>query len=419
MPAETELKMGLYEREIELRKQTEERHQKSIRQVVHDTIDEIRKAAGWKKISYNQVAKKNNISAQARALFLYALRSNENILTRQAAVAGGKNKDTSTAALEYKYVSKEEKEAAGLDCVFARRIGAEEKEAIGAALKEHDIKRSLVDVLGVIEYLIAQGGKDHWIACDTIQMVTTVGAPIKTIFETLDDLEKAQLLVRTERYLSDHARKRPICTITLTKEIYEKRRAEAENPDDIMIYKRPPKKYRIAKVGSDVKQITTEKERKQQSETLRGSEQSDASDLFNRINEAVKDVVDELVAERTKEKDNEIEQLRERLEALEKERAKDSMRFELMEKSVEQQKARSAGWLRFHNGFIANMQNQLTIGTGRLSTLIDEMTKLQAYQLKDPDLMNQYRGRGIEILTDIGRRIAEYKTEGYAPDLKK
>ena len=73
---------------------------------MHDTIDEIRKAAGWKKISYNQVAKKNNISAQARALFLYALRSNENILTRQAAVAGGKNKATSTAPLEYKYVSK-------------------------------------------------------------------------------------------------------------------------------------------------------------------------------------------------------------------------------------------------------------------------------------------------------------------------
>lgn len=395
--------LGLAEHEIQSRENVIEKHFEGIKELAAKVVDEIKEADGWKKISFTSLQKKNKILPSQRSTLIYALQQNENIINR---IMGGLPDvpASSTLPLEYKYVDKEEKENLKVNGIYLRNIQGETKENLDKFFKDKTLKNKLVDILIVIDYLISRGAKDGWIKLDVLRAISLIGMKLSTMFNVFEELQELGLLVAAKKEIKQKVSY--VYVLTKDEEDYQNRKKEAENPDEITVYEPPIKKRNRKKKAPIAEAVKQVEEMPSQVPMLTG----DIPRAFHQTSTALLQYLKE--TEEKAEKQGDI------IEGLVRENEGLKSRNDAQSKLVSKYKKQADSLSNFNDGYITNAQAVMTIMSGRFMSLIDEFTRLHNYQLRDTVVVDKYRGRVIEILSDTVSQIMNYKREETPPEIR-
>ena len=399
----------LNEREIQSRKNINEKHLMSLRVPLDETVKELEVHGDWKVLPYNEIQKKYNIVPVERSIFLQELQRHKNVIVQPSQILRTKDgRVTQTTPLEYKYVSEDTKEELGLYGVFYRRVS--EQEELVDFLKDKKLKNNLADTLGILDYLYSKEADKGWIAIEAIKMIAETGISLDRAAASMDELEKLGLIVRGSIPWK-RGRVKPVCIIVKDEEALERRTEEIDNSTNIILHEPVKKKRRRRKLveinDENIEEATTTIEEKE--EVKIGQPDKKSYTLFEML---------ESITEKVKEKESNFEKQGKFIEKLARECEGFKSKIDALEKINQRKSSEIEALVRFNNSFVANAQNEMMIMSGRFMTLMEEFSKLQHHQFKNMDTVNAYRGRAMEIVGDASKRITEFKEDRIPPALK-
>lgn len=174
----------------------------SVGQEVFDMlIEEARLNKDWEILSVNRLKKKFNFDSKITILYLmFRIFNHPNIITKDSTKSG----KSLRRPIMYRYVSAEEKLSLGFNALYYKKIDDELMDYLYEQFDESYYDRAN-SILCVLSYLISFGADKGWVQLQSLRIAARAGMMIKDVIDTLELLEEKQIIcinydVRQLRY---------------------------------------------------------------------------------------------------------------------------------------------------------------------------------------------------------------------------
>ena len=164
-------------------------------------IEEARLNKDWEILSVNRLKKKFNFDSKITILYLmFRIFNHPNIITKDSTKSG----KSLRRPIMYRYVSAEEKLSLGFNALYYKKIDDELIDYLYEQFDESYYDRAN-SILCVLSYLISFGADKGWVQLQSLRIAARAGMMIKDVIDTLELLEEKQIIcinydVRQLRY---------------------------------------------------------------------------------------------------------------------------------------------------------------------------------------------------------------------------
>ena len=201
MEHEESTRYGVSQALIKSRMNTDKEYVSVGQEVFDMLIDEARLNKDWEILSVNRLKKKFNFDSKITILYLmFRIFNHPNIITKDSTKSG----KSLRRPIMYRYVSAEEKLSLGFNALYYKKIDDELMDYLYEQFDESYYDRAN-SILCVLSYLISFGADKGWVQLQSLRIAARAGMMIKDVIDTLELLEEKQIIcinydVRQLRY---------------------------------------------------------------------------------------------------------------------------------------------------------------------------------------------------------------------------
>lgn len=201
MEHEESTRYGVSQALIKSRMNTDKEYVSVGQEVFDMLIEEARLNKDWEILSVNRLKKKFKFDSKITILYLmFRIFNHPNIITKDST----KNGKSLRRPIMYRYVSAEEKLRLGFNALYYKKIDDELMDYLYEQFDESYYDRAN-SVLCVLSYLISFGADKGWVQLQSLRIAARAGMMIKDVIDTLELLEEKQIIcinydVRQLRY---------------------------------------------------------------------------------------------------------------------------------------------------------------------------------------------------------------------------
>ena len=201
MEHEESTRYGVSQALIKSRMNTDKEYVSVGQEVFDMLIEEARLNKDWEILSVNRLKKKFNFDSKITILYLmFRIFNHPNIITKDST----KNGKSLRRPIMYRYVSAEEKLRLGFNALYYKKIDDELMDYLYEQFDESYYDRAN-SILCVLSYLISFGADKGWVQLQSLRIAARAGMMIKDVIDTLELLEEKQIIcinydVRQLRY---------------------------------------------------------------------------------------------------------------------------------------------------------------------------------------------------------------------------
>lgn len=201
MEHEESTRYGVSQALIKSRMSTDKEYVSVGQEVFDMLIEEARLNKDWEILSVNRLKKKFNFDSKITILYLmFRIFNHPNIITKDST----KNGKSLRRPIMYRYVSAEEKLRLGFNALYYKKIDDELMDYLYEQFDESYYDRAN-SILCVLSYLISFGADKGWVQLQSLRIAARAGMMIKDVIDTLELLEEKQIIcinydVRQLRY---------------------------------------------------------------------------------------------------------------------------------------------------------------------------------------------------------------------------
>lgn len=201
MEHEESTRYGVSQALIKSRMNTDKEYVSVGQEVFDMLIDEARLNKDWEILSVNRLKKKFNFDSKITILYLmFRIFNHPNIITKDSTKSG----KSLRRPIMYRYVSAEEKLRLGFNALYYKKIDDELMDYLYEQFDESYYDRAN-SILCVLSYLISFGADKGWVQLQSLRIAARAGMMIKDVIDTLELLEEKQIIcinydVRQLRY---------------------------------------------------------------------------------------------------------------------------------------------------------------------------------------------------------------------------
>lgn len=201
MEHEESTRYGVSQALIKSRMNTDKEYVSVGQEVFDMLIEEARLNKDWEILSVNRLKKKFKFDSKITILYLmFRIFNHPNIITKDST----KNGKSLRRPIMYRYVSAEEKLRLGFNALYYKKIDDELMDYLYEQFDESYYDRAN-SILCVLSYLISFGADKGWVQLQSLRIAARAGMMIKDVIDTLELLEEKQIIcinydVRQLRY---------------------------------------------------------------------------------------------------------------------------------------------------------------------------------------------------------------------------
>ena len=201
MEHEESTRYGVSQALIKSRMNTDKEYVSVGQKVFDMLIEEARLNKDWEILSVNRLKKKFNFDSKITILYLmFRIFNHPNIITKDSTKSG----KSLRRPIMYRYVSAEEKLSLGFNALYYKKIDDELMNYLYEQFDESYYDRAN-SILCVLSYLISFGADKGWVQLQSLRIAARAGMMIKDVIDTLELLEEKQIIcinydVRQLRY---------------------------------------------------------------------------------------------------------------------------------------------------------------------------------------------------------------------------
>lgn len=201
MEHEESTRYGVSQALIKSRMNTDKEYVSVGQEVFDMLIEEARLNKDWEILSVNRLKKKFKFDSKITILYLmFRIFNHPNIITKDSTKSG----KSLRRPIMYRYVSAEEKLRLGFNALYYKKIDDELMDYLYEQFDESYYDRAN-SILCVLSYLISFGADKGWVQLQSLRIAARAGMMIKDVIDTLELLEEKQIIcinydVRQLRY---------------------------------------------------------------------------------------------------------------------------------------------------------------------------------------------------------------------------
>lgn len=201
MEHEESTRYGVSQALIKSRMNTDKEYVSVGQEVFDMLIEEARLNKDWEILSVNRLKKKFKFDSKITILYLmFRIFNHPNIITKDSTKSG----KSLRRPIMYRYVSAEEKLSLGFNALYYKKIDDELMNYLYEQFDESYYDRAN-SILCVLSYLISFGADKGWVQLQSLRIAARAGMMIKDVIDTLELLEEKQIIcinydVRQLRY---------------------------------------------------------------------------------------------------------------------------------------------------------------------------------------------------------------------------
>lgn len=423
---------GITEKEYEARLKTETGYE-NIDEKVNILRERLKENGQWEKMPYN-VLKKHLSLARGfdRTTLAYKLAADDNIMIRAAKTKTFDPEASDvpkTVPFEYRYVKKEEKEAAGFDAVCYRHIVGPRLERLKTFFQDKELINTPNSILCLLNYLIAYGAGKKWLRYEALRVASLTGMSIDTVLSVTQELNKYKLLVSGQGLIrtvtpmnKTKTARRQVIHLCDSDESYDKLLAQM-NSDAILVDSNSEEEHHSSKVVSMLHEDAVKRiahgEGNSVMEEMKGKSFDNSMDfvkiydtMVNSWKSKLIESVEEYIKKKTEEYETRQEESLHTIERMQGEQMALKAELENTREKQKEAEKRADLYKNANNAFLGNAEEVLNVFVGRFMGILTDISSKHRFELRDERVVGAYQRQAFDLLNDTVKAIMEFKSDG-------